>query len=207
MTRRRSYTPHRGAFAGRRFASEYAYRQALAARRGFASTRAARERSIPVFTSQQYDQLTEEQRDSYGRALNVLADMRTKGWSLARAIRENRTDPDTVKRYIGSTLRVDGRGRLRPKPFDKRLRRLLIHTETGDKVLDITDSRYATLAAEHANALRTFARTGDASALARFEGRAIRIGKVKYRLVSDPGEAQRIVASDRAEYEIYQRYR
>ncbi len=207
MTRRRSYNPSRGLFAGRRFPSEYAYRKALARRRGLLSTRAARERPIPVFTSQQFEWLTEEQRESYQRSLNVVADMRGKGWSLARAVRENNTDPDTVKRYLGSALRTDTRGRLRPTPFDKRLRRLLVHTETGDKVLDIADSRQATLVADHANALRAFARTGDASGLARFRGRVLQIGKVKYRLVTEPVEAQRIVESDRNEYEIYQRYR
>ncbi len=207
MTRRRSYTPSRGAFAGQRFPSEYAYRQALATLRGHRSTRAMREQPIRVFTTQQYEGLTDEQRESYRRALNVVADMRTKRWSLSRATRENGTDPDTVKRYLGSVFRPDGRGRPRVRLVDKHLRRLLVHTTTGDRVLDLTDSRQASLIAEHANALRAFARTGEASTLAPFRGRVLQIGKVKYQLVTDVGEAQRIVESDRNEYEIYQSYR
>lgn len=205
-TPRSSYTPSRGRLAGRGFASEYPYRKALAATQGFPSPRAARERPIPVFTTQQFEQLTEEQRESYRRSLNVVADMRRRGWSLTRAARENLTDPDTVQRYLGSALRRDRHGQRRPTGYDRHVRRLLVHTEQGDKVLDLTDSRQATVIAEYANALRQFG-SGDPRALDPFRRTVLRIGKARYRLVTDPAEAARIVRADRDEYEIYQPYR
>ena len=87
--------------------------------------------------------------------------MRSRGWSLTRAARENHTEIATVRRYVGTALRRDRSRRHVPKPVDRLVRRLLVHTEQGDEVLDLTDSRQATLIAEHANALRQFGRTGD----------------------------------------------
>jgi hypothetical protein len=162
---------------------------------------------IPVFTTQQFEQLNADQREARRRSLNVVADMRARGWSLTRAARQNHTDLATVTRYARTALRRDAAGRLVPKGFDRLLRRLLVHTERGDKVLDLTDSRQATLIAEHANALREFGRTGDPRALDRFRGKVLQIGKVKYRLVADKEEAERVVLSDRGEYEIYQAFR
>ncbi len=205
--RRRPYTPSRGRLAGQRFATEYAYRKALAATRGLRSLREARDEPIPVFTPQDFERLTEEQRESRRRILNTLADMRSHGWSLTRAARENHTEMATVRRYVGTALRRDRSRRRVPKSVDRLVRRLLVHTEQGDKVLDLTDSRQATLVADHANALRQFSRTGDPRVLAPFRRRVLQIGKVKYRLVTAPAEAERVVLADRGESEIYQPYR
>ena len=74
-------------------------------------------------------------------------------------------------------------------------------------MLDLTDSRQASLVAAHANALRQFGRTGDPAGLDPFRRTVLRIGTVPYHLVTNADEAERLVLADRGEYEIYQRYR
>jgi hypothetical protein len=97
--------------------------------------------------------------------------MRRDGLSLEEAASSQGIDAKTVLRYVGSALRQEEKGgRYLAKPHDHIPRTVQAIVRGGGKtVVTVDDSRIASRIAEHMNAVRTFARRGDPSALESFK--------------------------------------
>ncbi|MDX2059502.1 MAG: hypothetical protein SFV24_16950 [Gemmatimonadales bacterium] len=203
---RRRYRPTRGLLAGRTFATEYAYRVALAVAQGHASPRAKRTRGRAIRTPWEYERLPPAQRVDYDRALLVLRLKREHpAWSLAKAVREAGTTRETALAYVGSALRVDARGRYHAKPRDGLLRRMTFLTPRGLTHIDVTNSETARTIGRYFAAVKRYRQTGDERSLRSFRGRSVRVGKVTRPFLTDPVVLHRLLAADVVAFEsIYQ---
>ena len=117
------------------------------------------------------DPTSESEAQNRELSLAVIALMRRKNLSFKAAANEVGIDPKTVLRYAGSALRQKEKGgRYFAKPHDDIPR--IVHAIVrgrGKTVVTVDDSRIASRIAEHMNAVRTFARRGDPSALESFK--------------------------------------
>jgi hypothetical protein len=126
------------------------------------------------------------------RALAARALMRREKVSLRAAARAQGTDPKTVRRFVGSALRRDKRGRYWAKPYDRIPSTLNFLTADGPVAITVRDSRTASRIAEHSNAVRKYRGGGDSSALTQFKGKSFRAGSVVHRFVTDPEVLDRL---------------
>lgn len=117
-------------------------------------------------------------KETYNRALHVLARMRRTGASLTAAAREEHIDPRTVRKY----LKTEIRGRGKPTKTDHRQRDMLVPTTIGNAPVTIRDSREASKLGKYMAAVGKYLRTGDIDQLAEFEGESVG-GHV---LITDP---------------------
>ena len=107
---------------------------------------------------------------SCNRALHVLARMRRTGQTLTAAAREEHIDPRTVRKYLGSELKGV---RAKPTKADRRRRDMLIPSSLGTMPVVIRGSKPASQLGRYMSAVGKYLRTGDADALANFEGKSI----------------------------------
>ncbi len=134
---------------------------------------------------------TEREREARERALAALALMRRKKLSLTAATNAEGTTPRTVRRYVGSALRQKGPGeRSRPTPHDRIPRTLNVVGRTLP--IKVRDSRTVSRIAEHMNAVKTYVKTGDPSALARFRGKSYQAAGVTYPFITDPAKLDQL---------------
>ena len=130
---------------------------------------------------------TEGEAQARERALATLALMRRENLSLEAAANAVGTDPRTVLRYVGSALRHEGPGGdYQAIPHDRIPRTLHFITAAGPTEVTVHDSRTASRIAEHMNAVRTYLRTGDSSALKSFRGESFEAGGLNHQFVTDP---------------------
>jgi hypothetical protein len=108
-------------------------------------------------------------RETYNRALHVLARMRRTGASLTAAAREEHIDPRTVRKH----LRVELRGRGKPTKADRRRREMLVPTNLGNSPVTVRGSKQASQLGRYMSAVSKYLRTGDVDGLAEFEGKSI----------------------------------
>jgi hypothetical protein len=121
------------------------------------------------------------------RALAALAMMRRhEATSLRAAAKAKKTDLKTVKRYVGSALPKDKHGHYHTTLYDRIPRTLSHLTPQGMIPVTVRDSRTASKIAVYSNAVGTYRRTGDSSALTQFKGKSFRAGGVVHRFVTDP---------------------
>jgi|SRR5271169_202105 len=121
-------------------------------------------------------------RDTYNRALHVLARMRRTDETLTAAAREEHIDPRTVRRYLGAELRGITKGEIQPTKADRRRRNMLIPTGRGTTPVAIHGSEQASQLGRYMSAVGHFLRTGNTDALDEFEGRSI----AGHTLITDP---------------------
>ncbi len=122
------------------------------------------------------------------RSLEALGLMRrTKGkLSLTRAAREvGLKNVKTVIRYVGSALKKGPTGRYSAAPSDRFLRTVPFLTPDSRIAITVRGSRQVSRIARYWAAVTRYADTGDASGLAKFEGKSLTVGKVKYPFVID----------------------
>jgi hypothetical protein len=130
----------------------------------------------------------EREAQALEQSLAVLASMRRDdGLSLEAAASSQGIDPKTVLRYVGSALRQkETGGRYVAKPHDDFPRTVHAITREGGKtVVTVRDSRIASRIAEHMNAVRTFARRGDSSALESFKGESFQSSEGAFYFETD----------------------
>lgn len=135
------------------------------------------------------------------RSLDALALTRREGLSLRAAARAARTDPRTVRRHVGRAFRLQG-GRWRPTAFDRIPRAMNALTPAGPAAVIVTDSRVASVLAEHANAVATYVETGDDTALRKVR-RRVRIRGEPVELATDPNEVDRLAMGGELVFELY----
>jgi hypothetical protein len=203
--RERPYTPTRGAFAGRRFRGERAYRAALRERRREIPAEADRVRRRPILTLEQANALTREQEDEWIRSLEVPTLMRKHGLSFAKAVHRVGLSEEIVLRFVGPALTTDARGRVRPKPFDRLLRIMPFWTTRGQIQLPTRDSRVASQIGKQSWAVRQFIEGKGQRGLNPFEGQSITVGRETYPFITDPLTLKRLHQRDIPEYELYSR--
>jgi hypothetical protein len=117
--------------------------------------------------------------ETYNRALHVLARMRRTGQTLTAAAREERIDPRTARKYLGPELKGV---RARPTKADRRNRGMLMPTALGTAPIVVRGSNRASQLGRYMSAVGKYLRTGDADALADFEGMSIS----GHLLITDP---------------------
>ena len=110
-------------------------------------------------------------KTAYHRALHALARMRRTGQSLTAAAREVHIDPRTVHKYLGDELRRS-KGRHLATKSDHRRRNMLVPTALGPIPVAVRGSKQATQLGKYMSAVAKYLRTGDAEALAEFEGKS-----------------------------------
>jgi hypothetical protein len=119
----------------------------------------------------------------YTRALRVLAHMRRTGAPLSAAAREERMDPRTVRKYLGSELkRKRGNRNIKPTKNDRRRRLMLVPTALGNTPITVVGSKQASLLGRYMSTVGQYLRTGETTGLKEFEGKSI--GRTP--LVTDP---------------------
>ena len=121
-------------------------------------------------------------RDTYNRALHVLARMRRTGETLTSAAREEHIDLRTVRKYLGAELRGITNGEVQPTKADRRVRNMMIPTEKGVEPSSIHGSKEASQLGRYMSAVGKYLTTGDISGLEEFEGQTI-AGR---QLITDP---------------------
>lgn len=128
-----------------------------------------------------------------GRMFEAIRLMRREGLPLTRAAKKAGTTPSTVRKYAGSALQRDARGRYVVTPSDRLTREMRFYARDGMIEIKFRSSRAATLIAEHAAAVDRFLRTGRTDALEPFVGKSVRAtdGAV-HPFVTDPAVLERL---------------
>jgi len=148
---------------------------------------------------------TGRQVEERKQALATLALMRRRHWPLRKAAKADGTSPNTVRRYVGSALRLGRDGDYWAKPYDHIERTLNFITDRGLIPVSVNDSRLATEISEHSNAVGKYSQTGSAWALRRFKGRTVKTSKGILPFVTDTKVLDNLL--DAGELEFDQLYR
>jgi hypothetical protein len=105
--------------------------------------------------------------------LHALTTIR-HGTSLAQAAKAEGVSQRTIRKYVGSALRQDhSGGRIRAVPHDRFTRYLQIPGPDGPIQVTAKGSKEASEVAAYVNARAVFLRSGDESALRRFQAKKI----------------------------------
>lgn len=122
--------------------------------------------------------------------------MRSHNLSLNEAAREVGIRPETVRRYAGSALHKNKRGKYKVRRSDTMLRPLVIPAAGGLLEIITRDSRSASLASRYADAVKTFLDTGDESELREFRGQHLTdVNGTAVPLLTDLDELERLGAA------------
>jgi hypothetical protein len=108
----------------------------------------------------------------YLNVLELISRMRS-GMSRTQATHEVKLTSRQLDRFGRSAMRKLKNGRWAPKSYDHLLRVVLVITQEGLIEVGTRDSRQASKAGQHSAAVHKYLQTGDASALAQFNGKYI----------------------------------
>ncbi len=150
------------------------------------------------------DILTSKQISKYEDSLEVLNLMR-KGRSIRNTSRKVGISPSTVKRYVGSALRLKNH-RLVPKQFDRLLRKVRIYEKGIEVWITVKGNKQSAIIGQYHSAIGRFAK--DESALKPFKKLKIMDANGKaYRLETDMTKIFSILEKreDSEFYSIYAR--
>lgn len=139
----------------------------------------------------------ELQAQSRERALATLGRMRRDGLSLSQAAKAEGIKSSTVRKYVGSALRREGKGgRFVATKGDSFKRFLHIPTPLGPTAIPIYGSKDASEVAEYLNAVAVYLRTGKLAQLKRFKGKSFGKGKQRIELITDPKMLSELAGAD-----------
>ncbi len=204
ITRANPYTPKRGAFAGRTFYSERQYRNALAQRKGFASLSAQQRAPRPIRSRQAYERLSRRERKTQQRAAAAVATMKREGISLSEAARQEKTTPNTVRKYAGHALERRG-SRVVVKERHHLYRRMEFLTPDGKIEIDVTNSKTASDIGRYFNVVKRYIYMGEEHGLREFHGKFVQAGKVKHPYITDTAILDELAERGELSYEdIYE---
>ena len=145
-----SYTPTRGAYAGRTFPSRRQYENQVARDRGFAnkSQRKVRKKAIPI----DFPSIEAFQKSKEGKAAEAFRVLRRDGGSLSSAARSAGTTPENVKRYYGDALERTG-GKYKARKDDDAVIPMHVATIDGDRIAYVRGSSDRSLIGSHSAAI------------------------------------------------------
>lgn len=137
------------------------------------------------------------------RSLDVLRFQRA-GLSLRRAAGLARTDPRTVRHYVGTAIRKQG-GRWVARPFDRIPRPMNLLTATGPVLLVIRDSRAASKVSAQAVAVARYRDKGDDRLLRELGRATVTVDRRTYRLQLDTDTLDRLIEGAELHFDLYAR--
>lgn len=188
----KKYTPTRGKFAGQTFKCKHTYRNALARSKGFKNYYEERKSYKAVTSRAILETQTRVVQQKRADAFEVLGIMRRTGLNLRPAIRMfNRENPGTritartAKKYIQPALKKK-RGKWVSKERDRLVRVMRFLTKEGVVLLEVRDSRSASLIAHYWNAVHEYLTTGSTSQLSQFQNKYVTSRRIQYRFITDP---------------------
>jgi hypothetical protein len=126
------------------------------------------------------------------RALDALSRMRRQRLSLSSAARAAGTTPANVLRHAGAAINKTSHRTYVASRSDMLFRRMRIITKHGTQVIDVRNSRDASLIGQHFDAVGHFLDTGDNSRLRPFKGRSVKAGGKSYEFLTDFDELERL---------------
>ena len=134
---------------------------------------------------------TPEQRRIREKSLEALSLVRREKLSLRKASKRVGLAPETIRRNTNAFRKV--RGRWKAKAFDRIPRTMLIYEKGRKVIVEITDSRIASLIGEYHNLIKEFLDTGNSSFLQKLPKKRFRDihGKL-HTLETDPKNCFRI---------------
>ena len=138
-------------------------------------------------------------RDASKRAFAAIRHVKA-GKSLTRAARLAHTSPRTVLKYAAGALTKSGSVYV-ARRVDREPRRMKLMTPSGLAVETISGSRTATRIATYMSAVDYYLRTGDASRLRQFAGKAIRAGAKRFPFVTDLRTLRRLAFANEISFE------
>lgn len=138
-------------------------------------------------------------RDASRRAFAAIRHVKA-GKSLSRAARLAHTSPRTVLKYAAGSL-TKAAGVYVAQRVDHAPRRMKLMTPLGLTVETITGSRVASRVATYMSAVDHYLRTGDASRLRAFAGKAVRAGKQRFPFITDPRTLRRLAYANEISFE------
>jgi hypothetical protein len=121
----------------------------------------------------QFDALSVPEREAHLRALEAVNLMRREVLSLARAAERAETTTATVLAYASEALDREPGGRWRAKRGDRLFARMSVQTVQGPMLVETRGSGARSTIGEHNAAVAHYLATGDASRLARFQGKRV----------------------------------
>jgi hypothetical protein len=145
----------------------------------------------------------------WNRVTQIPAEMRSKGVSLSEASTRFGVSPNTVLDLIPSAFRKDRNGRYEVKSTDDLLRVLLIPSNKGLREVVVRGSREASIVGIYWNAVETYLKRGDASALRKLNRRTVTDANgERIRLLTNLEELERQASAGVFDFEsIYGRTR
>lgn len=135
--------------------------------------RPLRKKTAGPRTLRQFAAMSSRSQDRWNRITHAVSKMRADGTSLRQAAKEYGLAPQTVIRWAKPALRKHRNGRFSARPTDNLLRVLAIPAPDGLREITVRDSRQASRLGAYSAAVQKYLRTGDASALAKFQGKRI----------------------------------
>jgi hypothetical protein len=127
--------------------------------------------------------------------------MRAKKLSLTRAARVARTTRATVRKYGHQAVIKTPGGRYAVTPSDRLTRHIWILTERGRVEIAVRGSRQAERIARHMAAVDRYLRTGDAEALAEFQGQRVRSRYEAHPFLTDTQVLDRLAHAGEVSFE------
>ena len=117
--------------------------------------------------------LNDRQKDVYDRVLEALSIQRRDKVSMTKAAHEAETSVRTIRKYAPSAVSRSASGRYRATRADRLVRPMRVVSTEGTIEAIVRGSAVASLNARHANAVKHYLNTGDASVLVPFEGKKV----------------------------------
>jgi len=134
---------------------------------------AARKQVNPT-TVEEFFAMPERTQETLIGVANTVSKMRSDGDSLPKASRQFGVSRRDVMRWGRPALKKLKNGRYAAKAYDRLLRVVIVVSKReGLREVATRDSRQASKAAKHSAAVHRYLETGDASALARFNGKHV----------------------------------
>lgn len=124
------------------------------------------------------DLLPEKQIAKYEDSLEVISIMR-KGISINNASKQVGISPTTVKKYVGTTLRLKNR-RLVAKKSDSLLRKIRIYENGKEEFIQTRGRKNSSLIAQYMGAVGRSIDKNDSTTLKQFENKTIIDSKGKH---------------------------
>ena len=145
---------------------------------------AKRRRLVPIWRRPS-KQLTPEQRLIRAKSLEALSLVRREKLSLREAAKRVGLGSETVRVNTSAFRKVHGRWKA--KPFDRIPRSMLIYERGRKVIVEVADSRIASLIGEYHNRVRQFLDTGKSSFLKELPRRRFKDIKGRtHRLETNP---------------------
>jgi predicted DNA-binding protein (UPF0251 family) len=163
-------------------------------------------RQIVPICKRTHQQLTPMQRRIREKSLEALSLVRRERLSLRETTRHVGLDSETIRNNTNAFRKIHGRWRA--KPFDRIPRTMVIYEKGRKVIVEIADSRTASLIGEYHNRVKQFLETGRSSFLRKLPRKRFRDIKGKtHTLETDPKAIFRIKSREPTPefFEIYRR--